>query len=179
MERIKRLIRVSAFAAVLLISTLVLLEIATTFAFFWFEDWPTQASIQNSLDDARVPEAPGEDPDDRPRGSVLHPYIGYVRNAHHMAIQNDLFRKHATGNFAELVRAVTTDPAMLEYLDHNRQNRRAPNENFARELMELFTLGEGNYTEKDIKEAARAFTGWACPRGSSAAPATARPGRCR
>jgi Protein of unknown function (DUF1800) len=83
-----------------------------------------------------------------------------VRNAHHLAIQNDLYRTHAVGNFAKLVQAVAKDPAMLEYLDNNRNNRRAPNENFARELMELFTLGEGNYTEKDIKEAARALTGW-------------------
>ncbi len=94
----------------------------------------------------------------------LHGHLtsGYrdVRNAHHMAMQNDLYRKHAAGNFIELVQAVAKDPAMLEYLDNNRNNRRAPNENFARELMELFTLGEGHYTEKDIKEAARAFTGW-------------------
>jgi uncharacterized protein (DUF1800 family) len=90
-----------------------------------------------------------------------------VRNAYHMAIQNDLFREHATGNFGDLVRAISRDPAMLEYLDNNRNNRRAPNENYARELMELFTLGEGNYTEKDVKEAARAFTGWTFRRGSS------------
>lgn len=90
-----------------------------------------------------------------------------VRNAYHMAIQNDLFREHATGNFGDLVRGISRDPAMLEYLDNNRNNRRAPNENYARELMELFTLGEGNYAEKDVKEAARAFTGWTFRRGSS------------
>ncbi|MDP6930426.1 MAG: DUF1800 domain-containing protein [Planctomycetota bacterium] len=83
-----------------------------------------------------------------------------VKNTFHMALQNDLLRAHATGNFKELVHEIARDPAMLEYLDNNRNNLRAPNENFARELMELFTLGEGNYTEKDIKEAARAFTGW-------------------
>ncbi len=90
-----------------------------------------------------------------------------VRNAYHMAIQNDLFRQHATGNFGDLVRAISRDPAMLEYLDNNQNNRRAPNENYARELMELFTLGEGNYTEADVKQAARAFTGWTFRRGSS------------
>lgn len=74
--------------------------------------------------------------------------------------QNVLLRRHALGNFAELLRAVARDPAMLVYLDNARSRRQAPNENFARELMELFTLGEGHYTEADLKEAARAFTGW-------------------
>ena len=70
-------------------------------------------------------------------------------------------RKHALGNFGELLHAISKEPAMINYLN-NRQNRKtAPNENFAREVMELFTLGRDNiYTEKDIKEAARAFTGW-------------------
>ncbi len=74
--------------------------------------------------------------------------------------QNVLLRRHALGNFAALLRAVARDPAMLVYLDNARSRRQAPNENFARELMELFTLGEGHYTEADLKEAARAFTGW-------------------
>ena len=90
-----------------------------------------------------------------------------VRNAHHMALQNELLRRNATGNFARMVGEVSRDPAMLEYLDNNRNNRRAPNENYARELMELFTLGVGSYTETDIKEAARAFTGWTFARGTS------------
>jgi hypothetical protein len=90
-----------------------------------------------------------------------------VRNAYHMALQNELLRKHATGNFESLVHDISRDPAMLEYLDNNRNNRRAPNENYARELMELFTLGVGNYTESDIVEAARAFTGWTFVRGTS------------
>lgn len=73
---------------------------------------------------------------------------------------NKIFRDHATGNFKALVTAVGKSPAMLIYLD-NRQNRKSqPNENWARELMELFTMGIGNYTEDDIKQAARAFTGW-------------------
>lgn len=74
--------------------------------------------------------------------------------------QNALFRQHAVGNFADLLRAIVRDPAMLVYLDVHQSERDNPNENFARELMELFTLGEGHYTEDDIKEAARAFTGW-------------------
>ena len=74
--------------------------------------------------------------------------------------QLDLLHQNAIGNFRELLHGISRDPAMLRYLD-NLQNRKGkPNENFARELMELFTLGTGNYTEKDVKEAARAFTGW-------------------
>ncbi len=74
--------------------------------------------------------------------------------------QNALLRRYALGRFGDLLHAVSKDPAMIIYLD-NASNRRAqPNENFAREVMELFTLGEGHYSERDIKEAARAFTGW-------------------
>lgn len=69
-------------------------------------------------------------------------------------------RKHALGNFRDLVLAVAQDPAMIRYLNNQQNRKEKPNENFARELMELFTLGRGRYTEKDIKEAARAFTGW-------------------
>lgn len=83
-----------------------------------------------------------------------------VRNSYHMALQNELFRDEALGNFGDLLHAVSRDPAMLEYLDNRSNRKRKPNENFAREVMELFTVGVGNYTEKDIKEAARAFTGW-------------------
>ena len=87
-----------------------------------------------------------------------------VKSAHAMYQQNDTLRRHAAGDFQKLVTAVAQDPAMLLYLDNAKNRRRAPNENFARELMELFTLGEGEYTEKDIKEAARAFTGWSLNR---------------
>lgn len=73
---------------------------------------------------------------------------------------NNIQRKNALGNFKTLLIEVSKSPAMLDYLN-NQQNRKGhPNENFSRELMELFTLGRGNYTENDIKEAARAFTGW-------------------
>lgn len=74
--------------------------------------------------------------------------------------QNELFRREALGNFATLLKAVARDPAMLVYLDGARSVARQPNENFGRELLELFTLGEGHYREADIKAAARAFTGW-------------------
>ena len=73
--------------------------------------------------------------------------------------QNQLFREHALGNFKTLTHAVTDNPAMILYLDAQNSKRSQPNENFARELMELFTLGEGHYTEGDVHEAARAFTG--------------------
>jgi len=74
--------------------------------------------------------------------------------------QNKLFRDYAFGNVRDLTKKVTIDPAMLIYLDGNKNRKGAPNENYARELMELFTLGIGNYTETDIQEAARALTGW-------------------
>lgn len=83
-----------------------------------------------------------------------------VRSPALMYRQNVLLRKYALGNFGELLHAVSRDPAMLVYLDSATNRRGQPNENFARELMELFTLGEGKYVEQDIKEAARAFTGW-------------------
>src|SRR6185312_654661 len=80
--------------------------------------------------------------------------------AYLMQVQNNTLRKHALGNFGDLLHAVAKDPAMILYLN-NQQNKKAhPNENFAREVMELFTLGVGNYTENDVKESARAFTGW-------------------
>ncbi|HEX5136164.1 MAG TPA: DUF1800 domain-containing protein [Planctomycetota bacterium] len=83
-----------------------------------------------------------------------------VRNSYHMYVQNTLFRRHAAGSFRTLLHEVSKDPAMLEYLDNNRNRKEHPNENYAREVMELFTLGTGNYTEEDIKELARGLTGW-------------------
>jgi uncharacterized protein (DUF1800 family) len=83
-----------------------------------------------------------------------------VRSANLMYRQNVMLRRYATGNFAALLREVSKDPAMLIYLDGAQNRKGAPNENFAREVMELFTLGEGHYSEQDIKEVARAFTGW-------------------
>jgi uncharacterized protein (DUF1800 family) len=83
-----------------------------------------------------------------------------VRANQLMYRQNVLLRAHALGNFATLLHAVAKDPAMVVYLDSATNRKDRPNENFAREVMELFTLGEGQYTEQDIREAARAFTGW-------------------
>ncbi len=74
--------------------------------------------------------------------------------------QNELFRHQAFGSFKELTQSILMDPAMMLYLDTESSKKGHPNENFAREVMELFTLGEGNYTEQDIHEAARAFTGY-------------------
>lgn len=83
-----------------------------------------------------------------------------VRANQLMYRQNTLFRQHALGSFASLLRAVARDPAMVIYLDSSTNRKGRPNENFARELMELFTLGEGQFGEHDVREAARAFTGW-------------------
>jgi uncharacterized protein (DUF1800 family) len=78
--------------------------------------------------------------------------------------QNNLFRANALGNIRDLTLAVSQDPAMLRYLDNAQNVKAHPNENYARELMELFTLGIGNYTETDVRESARAFTGWSIDR---------------
>ena len=77
-----------------------------------------------------------------------------------MQAQNNTLREHSIGSFRKMVHSIAKDPAMILYLNNQQNRKKAPNENFARELMELFTLGEGHYSEKDIKEAARAFTGW-------------------
>jgi uncharacterized protein (DUF1800 family) len=90
--------------------------------------------------------------------------IQKVRYVPSMYWQNVMFRREALGNFATLLRGVARDPAMLIYLDGVRSVARQPNENFGRELLELFTLGEGHYSEADIKSAARAFTGWSMDR---------------
>jgi uncharacterized protein (DUF1800 family) len=78
--------------------------------------------------------------------------------------QNQLFRQYALGNLHDLTLAVSKDPGMSLYLDNAENNKSHPNENYARELMELFTLGIGNYTEEDIRQSARAFTGWTIDR---------------
>ncbi len=83
-----------------------------------------------------------------------------IENSYHLLMQNRLFRAHAAGNFGELLFRIIRDPAMLAYLDNDKSRVGAPNENYARELMELFSLGEGGYSERDIKEGARALTGY-------------------
>jgi uncharacterized protein (DUF1800 family) len=84
-----------------------------------------------------------------------------VRDGLLLLQQNQLFRDYALGNFKELTKKISRDPAMIEYLDGQVNRKGKPNENYARELLELFTMGIGNYSEQDIREAARAFTGWA------------------
>ncbi len=83
-----------------------------------------------------------------------------IENSFHCFLQNELFRRHAVGNFADLLFAIIRDPAMIAYLDNNDSRKGRANENLAREIMELFSLGVGNYTETDIKEGARALTGY-------------------
>ena len=82
-----------------------------------------------------------------------------VRDYRKMLRQNELFRAQGTGNFRDLLIGVAQDPAMLAFLDAGVNVKGAPNENFAREIMEMFSMGVGNYGETDIREAARAFTG--------------------
>lgn len=83
-----------------------------------------------------------------------------VNNIDAIFTHQDILRSGGAGPAPDLAKAVSRSPAMIRYLDLDRSSKRAPNENFARELFELFTLGEGNYTEDDIKQAARAFTGY-------------------
>ena len=91
-----------------------------------------------------------------------------VDNPRWMWMQNETFRTHALGNFKTMLQAVSRDPAMLVWLDGAENRKGRPNENYGRELMELFTLGVGGgYTEQDVKEAARAFTGWRYDRDKS------------
>jgi uncharacterized protein (DUF1800 family) len=82
------------------------------------------------------------------------------QNALFMQQYVNTIRRNALGKFGDLLMSVSKEPAMLQFLNNQQNKKNAPNENFAREVMELFTLGRGNYTEHDIKEAARAFTGW-------------------
>jgi uncharacterized protein (DUF1800 family) len=86
-----------------------------------------------------------------------------VQKVHSPALmmgQQDIFRRHGLGSFEDLVLAVAKDPAMMLWLDTIRSSKGDPNENFAREMFELFVLGHGNYAEEDVRQAARAFTGW-------------------
>src|SRR5207245_10445468 len=83
-----------------------------------------------------------------------------VHDAIALYTQNQLFRQHAAGNVGRLLAGVARDPAMLRYLNNDANRKGRPNENWARELMELFTMGIGHYTESDIRESSRAWTGW-------------------
>jgi uncharacterized protein (DUF1800 family) len=86
--------------------------------------------------------------------------VSKVEKANLMRKQNQLFRTKGFGSFRDLLLDVSRDPAMLIWLDSNSNKKGNPNENYARELMELFSIGIGHYTERDVREAARAFTGW-------------------
>ena len=92
-----------------------------------------------------------------------------VKVARLMLAQNETFRRHALGSFAPLAQAMIIDPAMLVWLDGNDNTAKAPNENLSREFLELFTLGHGAYSEADVREAARALTGWKINRQSGQA----------
>ncbi|MCP4440823.1 MAG: DUF1800 domain-containing protein [Aureispira sp.] len=90
-----------------------------------------------------------------------HGHFACESKSFHLAVnQINTIRKHSLGSFKDLVLAISKDASMIFYLNNQQNKKSHPNENYARELMELFTIGRGNYTEKDIKEAARAFTGW-------------------
>jgi uncharacterized protein (DUF1800 family) len=91
-----------------------------------------------------------------------------VTQARVLGPQIEIFRSKGLGKFEELLLSVSRDPAMLIWLDGQDNIKGRPNENFAREIMELFTLGEGHYSERDIQEAARAFTGWSFNRSNRA-----------
>ncbi len=94
--------------------------------------------------------------------------LAKVRGPELMFRQNCLLREHALGRFGPLLQAISRDGAMLVWLDSNSNVKGKPNENYARELMELFSLGAGHYTEGDVREAARAFTGWHADEGTFA-----------
>ena len=85
---------------------------------------------------------------------------GKVDNCDHMIVQVQMFRDYGMGNYRELLLELAKNPAMIFWLDNNENHKHAPNENWGRELLELFSLGVGNYTEKDVFECSRAFTGW-------------------
>ena len=83
-----------------------------------------------------------------------------VDNDNHLIAQIDMWRDHGTGNYRDLLIMLAQNPAMIYWLDNHENHKRSPNENWGRELLELFSLGVGHYTEKDVFECARAFTGW-------------------
>ena len=87
-----------------------------------------------------------------------------VQASYFMYLQHQTIRRHATGSFRDLLHAMAVDPAMLVYLDGVQNTADAINENFGREVMELFTLGRGHYTEDDVVAASRAFSGWVAVR---------------
>ncbi len=128
------------------------------------QTWWMHKLANSSLDDQSTQEAPVYNPLREKMTFFFHNLyaneLAVVNSPVYMHNQNVTFRAHAFGNGKSLARAMVSDPAMLRYLNGNQNTKGRPNENFAREILELFTLGEGNYSEFDIVEAARAFTGW-------------------
>lgn len=97
---------------------------------------------------------------------LLTTEISAIVDAPAMVRQNEFLRRNAMGEFRELLHGISLDPAMMVYLDTDESDKSSPNENYARELMELFSMGVGNFSEQDVKEASRAFTGWIVPRNN-------------
>ena len=95
---------------------------------------------------------------------LLTSQISVVKDPQAMLDQNQFFRDNALGSFPDILKGVTKTAAMMVYLNMDGSHKSAPNENYPRELMELFSLGEGNFGEEDVREASRAFTGWRVPR---------------
>ncbi len=87
-------------------------------------------------------------------------FASRIINIYYQQLLLNTVRSNALGNFGDLLKAVSKSASMLSFLNNQQNKKQHPNENFAREVMELFTMGRGNYTEQDVKEAARAFTGW-------------------
>ena len=83
-----------------------------------------------------------------------------IDNPNEMTAQIDMFRQHGLGNYRDLLLELAKNPAMIYWLDNNENHKDAPNENWGRELLELFSLGVGNYTEQDVFECSKSFTGW-------------------
>ena len=92
---------------------------------------------------------------------------GKLNHAKGVLNQTDTFRRHGLGSFHNILMELSRDPAMIFWLDNKDNHKDAPNENYGRELLELFSMGIGNYSEDDVKNCARAFTGWTYPTPST------------
>ncbi len=95
---------------------------------------------------------------------LLTSQLSVVQDPSLLVRQNEFYRTNAKAAFPDILKGISADPAMMIYLNINGSQKAAPNENYARELMELFSLGIGNYTEQDIRQSAKAFTGWTVAR---------------
>ncbi|MDB5001829.1 MAG: hypothetical protein JWQ34_54 [Mucilaginibacter sp.] len=118
---------------------------------------------EKALNDAWVKQLSNTDAQLREKMTLFwhNHFACNVGNSYYQQELNNIERTHALGNFKTMLMQVSQTPAMLQFLNNQQNQKNHPNENFSRELMELFTLGRGNYTEQDVKESARSFTGWA------------------